>query len=228
MKLRILLVLLAVGIFAVGAHAADVVADMDATLEELEPDSRWGGVSAASSVWNRGGDRLRLWRTLEHYDLSAYAGQTVTSCSVSFDIKGVSDEYKTANMHAMTAAWSETTTSGDPLLPSWNNMASNYDATVLHSYRLVDYGTSGVVTITGIPVSIPQGWIDNPAGNLGWMVKLSDPDEGLDSGGWEYWSQNSFPGDTADPPTMHLTFAPEPVTMVLLGLGGLAAIRRRK
>lgn len=43
----------------------------------------------------------------------------------------------------------------------------------------------------------------------------------------DYYSREYTPGDDGDAPRLEIAQVPEPATLVLLGLGALAAIRRR-
>ena len=71
-----------------------------------------------------------------------------------------------------------------------------------------------------------QSFGKKPSVNYGWMMKLPDSAENeLVRQGWSMFSKDA---PNLNEPYLTIEYIPEPVSLALLGLGGLAAVRRRK
>jgi len=209
-KWTVLGTLAAVGLFGVSQASAEenVIPTIDSSLESNDPDTAHHG-SSTSSAWNNG--RGNLWRVLEQYDLSGYAGSTITEASYTFTVKDITEWNAIVNLHPVTVPWDE-----DDDTVTWNNwLTNNWDSnTVLGTIGPLDPLTlDGDIITVSIDPSVVQDWIDNPGTNYGWMMKLHPDDEEVeDNNGWEWWSKDgagspstlNFDGDIVIAPTVLL------------------------
>ncbi len=220
MKVRFLLMLLVIGVFAVSAQAAVIQIQpwWGNNITTSDPDLVYDAGHAM--IYHNGNGRLD--RQLQYYDLDSYAGQTVVSASYTWTTYEVWDYANTEIvMNPITEEWHKNTV-------TWNNQPA-HGAAVLGT--LTGMGGSGEgegewITRT-IPVASIQAWLDSPSTNYGWKMKLTDAQEAGDRYGMDmYSSAHDGPGEPG--PYLTLNIVPEPATMILLGLGGFVIRRRRK
>jgi hypothetical protein len=137
--------------------------------------------------------------------------QGATILSATLQIAN-NDSGNGAKLYRMLRDWNDTDT--------WNSLAAGVSMDGVEALLAAD-GNTGATSTTGltsvdVTASI-QAWL-NGANNYGWLL---DPN-GTD--GWRFYS-----AETGTPPTLLVTYTPEPTTLTLLGLGAAAvALRRRK
>jgi hypothetical protein len=176
-------------------------------------------VRSSDPTFNNGAGTLLNFgfQTLVRFDLTAFAGQTVTgpgtlrffmACFSSFCGTPAGES---VNVFRVLVPWNESTT--------WNTFGPNpgstagedYDPTVLASFS--GTGTNFTPVNFPIPAAVIQGWINNPGTNNGFDLF------GLVSGGLAVYSREGAGPeqlifDAAAPPTG----APEPASLQLIGI----------
>ena len=209
--------------------AVNVVPTDDAVIDSVDVNDQLTG-ERASLAWNNASGRIL--RTMELYDLTPYAGSTVTGATYTFELKSLSGRdpdaaQATINIHATTQAWSESDSG-----VNWTNFNSSFNPTVLDTIGpLPSTAVGGDVFTVSIEPSIIQNWIDNPGSNLGWYMKLTDADEAIDDRrGWDWWGKDaelSDPEQGAHPfLTLQGDIVPEPAGLSLIALGGALMLLR--
>lgn len=143
----------------------------DAYIKQEKQDERRGGDSELR-VKN---ESNKLKRALLQFDLSSIpASAIVTNATLSLYVKGASGGALTINAHRVTASWTElevTWKARDKAASLlWTNLGGDYDAAVAGMASVDD--TKDVWrswTIT----SLADGWVDNPASNLGVILEAA-------------------------------------------------------
>jgi len=170
------------------AESIILYADHDASLDSGEPDTPGNG--STSTVWNNGSGRL--FRTVEYWDLSGYAGATITSASYTVELKDFASELRPDMLNypipASEVGWNEADV-------TWNNFATAFDDSggPFLTASVPGSAVPGDSLTIPVPASVIQDWIDDPCTNAGWMWKLSAIDEMGLRAGYEWWSTEADP-----------------------------------
>jgi spore coat protein A len=185
----------AAGVLFSGVAAADqvtLVAVRDTTLIQAPPDTPLGNggddnIFAGRTNQGDGADRRRA---LLAFDLSSIpVGSTVTGASVSLYHNRSRGGSRVVRLHRMTTNWGEGTVAGGsgggggwpagegdatwycPFYPTtlWTTPGGDYAATASASTTVGATGVTYTWTSAALAADV-QGWLNNPAGNYGWIV----------------------------------------------------------
>ncbi len=195
---------------------------------------------------NRGGVR----RPIIQWDLAAMAGLTVTAARVQVRKASApdftfQDTLVDIDLYAITAAnsgWIQGTGVFAPAAPgesawNWHDEPNGWagtggpfdDATDLGALQdsIVADGEDAANTqyIFDLDIALVQGWVDNPASNAGVLIKIRD-EVNKGTAVQIYASEINYYNPYR--PNLVITYTPEPMTIGLLSLGGLALLRRKR
>ena len=213
----------------------------DTTLQSAFPNLNYGGGVSMTA----GGRRLGgVTRALMLFDIagSVPAGAVITS--VTLDVTVVRAPIGVVpsifDVNRLTASWGEGTgqdEGGSPAGPNaatWNNRfgasgspwttpGGDFSPTASSSSFITGPGTFTFNSTASLAADV-QSWLDNPAGNFGWVM-LSES-ELIPTTIERFGSHENK--DTSPTLLIQYSVVPEPGFVVLLGLGlGVLAIRRR-
>jgi hypothetical protein len=244
-------VLAVVGLLAVGSASADVIApSADVTIYKdanawSDPPSDTPGVGnfgAGNSLciydidYTDGAGVRSTQRTLIQFDLSAYSAGSIQSAVLKFYV-GAVDQSGHVLAYRVTQSWVEGTgTSGDTTdgadwftfdgSSSWGTAGGDYNSTVIADTVVSTSGQWYSLDIT----SLVQNWVNGTQSNFGLILVSGDPtgaDTSGENGNTGIYDIPSSEG-AANQPYLEITAIPEPVTMSLLAVGGIAALLRRR
>ena len=215
------LVLVALLVAAAPLYAvteAVLTATAETWIREAAPDSVYedDGLNIYSSL--SATDQARRYTLLE-FDVSGIAGGDYTGVELNlFSIGG----WSSADYPAISEAYIVDTAGATIGGMSWNAyMPYDAGAVALESLGVYDYDTDAYdvwLTSVGSAADL-SAVLAETDGILTIVIKAVED-------GTEYradWEDNAYYGNRAT-----LTLVPEPTTMALLGLGGLALIRRKR
>lgn len=205
-----------------GIAAADqtfiIQADQDAWVNEANPTANYGN-NTYMSVKDRSG-LAEAYLRFSQAELNALGGLPITSASLGlYQYQGTNSPGDGIHAHRVTSAW-------DEAIVSWDSRPA-YDAASVSNLGLSgDANTVGWREWSGLE-SVVSGWSSTggtAAGNFGLALENNrDMAEG------ELYARfySSEYSNAAFRPYLKVTAAPEPVSMVLFGLGGgILALRR--
>ena len=246
-KLLVGLVLLFLLACTAGQLMADVVsvfASQDSWIHARSDLSsrNYGGQNSANAHTD--------WptRSLVDFELPAeVAGMTINSATLRLHIFGAYDQVHPMEIRRITYPWNQGTGTGQAGTDDWigvdwwaadyatpgvsgsqiswpggggttgDSVADNPTWTPPHS---VGYAATG--TFFDIPVTTSIQQAANGAPFEGFLIKFLD--EGSGDDWFMFWCMES----ANTPSELIIDYVPEPVTLSLLGLGGLALLRRRR
>ena len=243
--------LLALGGRLAVAETVQLAPVADTTLIAVNPDNNLGGKSYFNSGTTQ---NFTKNRGLIQFDplASIPVGAMIQSVTVQFEVLGQPvDGYAagTFGLHRMLVSWGEGDKSpttqvglGLPASPgeaTWNSRFHGMDmpwsqpggeagvdfvSQASVSDVIYDVGNSPYIfgSTPGLVADV-QYWVDNPSENYGWMLLLAD--ESVDFTARRFGASE---GPDAAILTIQYAMVPEPGTMLLVSLGGLAFLRRRK
>jgi hypothetical protein len=181
-------------------------ADSDAWVSDANPTANYGNYTYVS-VKDRSGVGESFIRFKDD-DLATLSGRTVSSASLfMYQYAGTYSPGDTVNAHAVQAGWQEGAV-------TWDTKPS-YNPQTVGSLEL----TSGINLWREIPVlqSVVQNW--QAGNNFGLALESNKDGKQEEFLGRFYSSEYS---DQALRPYMKVAVTPEPVSMLLFGLGGVA------
>lgn len=186
--------------------------DQDSYVASSAPDTNNANVGYlylvnANGSWSA---RTFMQSTNLMSALAGYSAADVTKAEVVLQVK----EYGTgvtADVHTVNGTWDESTI-------TWNNMPGTTD--------------SGIDVTTGVQGSYPKfdatdmvkGWLNSPSSNHGLMLLTQ-----YVAGSVKYTKLYCSEDAASVTPLfdVYLDPAPEPCTMILLGIGGLCLLRKK-
>ena len=184
------------------AETVIVLPTQDATLDSAEAFFPHNGYT--STVWNAG-ESGRLFREVEYWDLSDYAGSTVNSASFTIEFKDFGSAetrpiMENYSIKASEVGWSESDV-------TWANFSFAYDpCDLLLTASVPAEAVEGDSLTIPVSAAVIQDWIDDPCTNAGWMWKLTTAYEnGIERGGYEWWSSEADPCDPCHGVAAYLT-----------------------
>lgn len=219
----------------------------DNTLYE-DPFGAWSNGAGAHLYAGRTGESgasLRR-RGLIAFDLSAIpAGAVVQEATLTLNLNRVSPSGAwEVTLHRATKDWGEgTSNAGSPGGAGAPSAAG--DATWVHTFysaqtwdapggdfvaaasaaRVPALGPGTWGSTAGMVADV-QGWVDNPAGNFGWVLV---GDESTAASGTAQRFDSSESATAGAKPALTITYVvPEPGAAGLLGVAALAALGRRR
>ena len=197
--------------------SVDVATYGDGLIEERNPDTNFDGETQACVT---GRDRARAM--IIGFDLSSYAGETVLGDGTFTIYQGWLQD-----PNLPTVVYELTGGAFDEATVTFNNYVGvgAADCTpVLGASLAVISGDSawGEVSVA-IPQATLQAMVDGTVSGLA----MSSAPESYINNCWRCREWGDAPV-AADDPTLHFDVTPEPTSLILLGLGGLAALRRRR
>ena len=231
--MRTTLLLLAL-LLAAPAHAASIVlsSGKDNTLYESTDGSLSNGAGDYLFAGTNGaGGGSRVMRSVLAFDLSLIPDNArVDSLELLLDVNTPIISSGTVQVHRLTQDWGEgssaagqgegggaASSAGDATwlhtffdTNLWTNPGGDFDATFSDS---LDISGNGMASFDSAQLAADlQAWLDAPATNFGWLLKLSDDSAAPLRFG-------SFDGSAAPRLAVEYTLIPEPQTALLLGLG---------
>lgn len=188
---------------------------IDTFLNEGEPDASSGDLTF-SRVDGNDSTSFSDHALIEFSDIFGYGinqlplGSQVVSAILTLHV--VDSGGCGFSLHQMLAPWSES--------DSWNDWVGGIAADDLEAKAaadvMLDTVSSGELDVD-VTASL-QRWASGET-NYGWVLLPKNPSDG---DGWEFTSSDGEIG-----PVLTVSYVPEPATMSILALGGLALLRRR-
>ena len=244
-KLLVGFVLLLVACLA-GQVAADVVSVFASADSWIRARSdlalrNYGGANSANTYTDE------PTRSLVNFDLPAeISGMTINSAILRLHLFGAYDQQHQMDARRITHPWNESNGTGQAGTDDWIGVdwyAYDYTVPGDSGSQLNWPGGGGVLgdSVSENPYWTPPGagyastgtFVDVPVTTSiqaaadgqafeGFLIKFVD--EGSGDDWFMFWSKES----ANTPSELIIDYVPEPVTLSLLGLGGLALLRRRK
>lgn len=230
MKSKILAATVILAIIGASAHATIIytfqqddvdgyTGTRDTHLDVSTPDtsygdSNWVGVDATYGDSWREDALLRFDGIFGNEPNQIPLESTIISATLTLYVGGTGGECG-ATVHRMLQTWDENVTWGN----SFGGNGIDANEAVAASDAVVDGPPSGPL---GINVTTTvQAWSDG-ADNYGWVF-LAKP---ISTNGWHFHS-SEYTADEALRPKLEVII-PEPATLLLFGLGGLAVLRKSR
>jgi hypothetical protein len=227
-----------------------LTASKDNTLYENAAGSSSNGVGPTLYAGKTGtnNDDLRR-RAVLAFDLAAIpAGSTIESASLRVQLTrapgGAGSITEDFSLHALLADWGQAASNagspggaGAPAVTgdatwvhrfynttTWATPGGDYDPAVSGSQSLAG---PGAYTFNSPQLAADvQAWLDDPAGNFGWMLRGNEALVDGTLGAKEFASREH--ATTSFRPTLTVTYAiPEPAALAPVLISALALIRRR-
>ncbi len=185
-------------------------------------------------------------RGLVQFDIASLlpAGATINSVSLKLErvIGGPNSTDDILELHALSAGWGEGTsfgvgqgaapTAGDATWnfslfnsSSWTNPGGDFGATSGSTILGSGSSTFTFFSQAGMVADV-QNWLNSPASNFGWLLKYSD--ENTVGTARAFFSREASVASQRPTLTIDFTPAPEPGSLVMLGLGALLVSSRRR
>lgn len=234
-----------IGIAVPGAHADIVqtnVSGWNTLIETIEGNLSNGGDNAffVGSTISQG-----LRRGLLRFDVASIvpSGSTITAVSLQLYMSRTISGPELVTMHRTLADWGQGSAVGG-MGGGGGATAGVGDATWLHTFHATEFwttpggdfvatesaaklvGGNGYYTFAGSGlVADVQAWLDDPSANFGWLFKGNEEIVGTA----KRFSAGNH-SNVAYRPLLVIEYTPVPgaPTAALLGLGALAATRRRR
>jgi hypothetical protein len=187
-------------------QAYSFFASQDAWVNEANPAANYGN-STYMSVKDRSGLAEGYLR-FDQAALNTLLGKTITSASLFlYQYQGTNSPGDTINVHQVSSDWNEATA-------SWDNRPG-YDARTISSLAVTgDSNTTGWREWSGLGDAV-AGWAG--ATHFGLALENNRDAQNEELYARFYASEYS---NAAFRPYLKVTAAPEPVSMLLFGLGG--------
>lgn len=228
------------------SRAAAAVANLQAAHDNTLYQTVDGSLSNGSGVSFFAGTNAesQVRRGLISFDVASIipAGSTINSVSLTLHLAQTSSGAQTVSLHRLLAGWGEGASSatmgggggGAPAAAGdatwlhtffpgqfWTTPGGDFDPAVSASQSIVDIG---FYTFTSAQLAAEvQQWLDNPAGNFGWLLR-----------GNESTFQTTKRFDSRESttlafrPVLTIDFTPVPAPGAALLLGAFAMRRRRR
>lgn len=197
--------------------------DADAFIHQGLPDTNFGSGShmRIGSKNDPSSPPMGTKRALIHFDLTSLPSDVIIT-KATFEAYQTDNLYIVPNgfnIHAVTSSWTEgnVTWNNQPTFGDFlGNMDSKIDA-------IVSFQNNNLTQIV-------SDWHTNTTTNYGLRFKL--PDETLGTGHSGTWGDTFASRENVAtnyiPPRLDIEYIPEPATLSLLALGGIALLRRRR
>jgi hypothetical protein len=185
----------------------------DAWVNEANPTAGYGNATYMS-VKDRSG-LAEAYLRFSQADLNSLSGKPITSGSLFlYQYQGTNSPGDVINVHSITSDWTESTV-------SWSNRPA-YEAVPVSSLAVAgDADTTGWREWTGLGNTVAS-WAGNPHFGLALENNADLKNEELYA---RFYSSEYSNADFR--PYLKVTAAPEPVSMVLFGLGaGVMGLKR--
>jgi len=173
-------------------------------------------------------------RSMLYYDLSSFSGQTVSGDGTLhlFTQSGSGFGAATMNVVLMTqnanAAkdewWGPDAVTSNPATPNWTDFNGDFGGVIGSVALAANLALNTEVTVA-IPQATLQSWIDFAGDNWGIGLMLSN-ESVASTVGSTFYSGDTAP--TGSEPYLEFSVIPEPASVVLMGLGAVALLVRRR
>ena len=193
----------------------------DTELDAALPDIPVGDFDHAA-VDHHDGEQQALIRFEDVFgegDHQVPLDATILSSQLTFHVVDPGD--CGADLHRMLVSWSEDDT--------WNSMVNGVQIDDVEAASAIDGSLTSSVSVGDVvtidlAVGTLESWQTGQSSNFGWLLKWHNTMEG----GWAFASSEAA-GDVSRHPRLCVEYVvPEPGTLSLLALGGVAAVCRRR
>lgn len=233
---------------AAGADTITIGASKNNTLVQSSTGSLGsGGAQAIFAGVTAQGSGVDRRRALIQFDIAGAipAGATITSVSLSlFCDRAANSSSSAFELHRVLADWGQGRSNdgnqgamgapaqaGDATWTSrffgtgqnWNQPGGDFVAAASATRSQAGIGLY-TWSSTSLLVADVQGWLSNPSGNFGWLIKNNESS----TRSARRFSGITWP-DASQRPSLTIVYTvPAPGAAVVVGLGGLIAPRRRR
>ena len=218
------------------ADSANFTTDSDNYVRSDDPTRNYGDTTYLG-MWDRPSSDGNI---LYHFDLSTTSMPTIQNATLNVRLRSTvldSGETFTVNVYRIVEgnSWSEGQSCWN-LRSTGNQWAggqtgcgtsgTDYYATLAGTINFTSTSTTNHTYGIDITASVIQAWADNSSDNAGFVLvgTSSSPNDSF-----SYVELGSRDHPTSSQwATLDVTYTPEPATMLLLGIGGLGVLVRRR
>jgi hypothetical protein len=228
---------LLLGSLAAQNQQTTIVPSKDNTLYQDAAGGLSNGAGTRMFAGNTGVQTMGLTRrALLSFDVAAAipAGSTIVSASLTLTVVQAISGGQATTLHPVLASWGEGTSMASVMGQGGGAPATPNDATWVHRFFSTQNWTnaggdfaataSGTATVAGLGpytwtstaqmVADVQGWLDNPSGNFGWMVRTTET--GTNTAKAFATREHGIP---AERPQLAITWRPPAAAVVPTGTG---------